>query len=63
MVRVLVSGKRQPVMKVICKGCNATLEVAEREWRDGGYGSERQVSCPGCGSRVVKPGTEYTGDF
>jgi uncharacterized protein with PIN domain len=63
MVRVLQQGKAQPVSRVSCNSCNATLEVSDREWRDSGYGSERHVSCPNCGSYVAKPGSEYTGDF
>lgn len=63
MVRILQQGKAQSVSQVSCKNCNATLEVGDREWRDGGYGSERHVSCPNCGSTVVRPGSEYTGDF
>jgi hypothetical protein len=63
MPRILKQGAPPPVTQVSCDNCTAVLEVGDREWRDGGYGSERHATCPNCGRTVIKPGSKYTGDF
>ena len=49
--------------KMDCHKCKSTVEIEQGEWRKGTYGSEQDVSCIVCGAGLVKPGTEYTGDF
>jgi NAD-dependent SIR2 family protein deacetylase len=63
MVTVLERGSAKSVTRISCSRCHSKLEVGDAEWRDGGYGSERFVSCPVCAAHLIKPGTEYTGDF
>ena len=63
MVKVIEQGNKIPTTQVKCYNCKSVLEVANNEWRDGDYGSERIVSCPVCSATLVKPGSEYTGDF
>jgi hypothetical protein len=54
---------RSTITKVLCPECEAALEVQDAEWNRGTYGSERIVHCPCCNGQIVKPGTEYHGDF
>lgn len=49
--------------KVKCESCKSTLKVNAGEWKKGTYGSEEIVTCVVCGEEIVRPGTEYTGDF
>jgi ribosomal protein S27E len=63
MVEVLKVGSRKFVTEITCTKCKSKLSVVDGEWKDSGYGSERHVSCPVCKSYIVKPGSEYRGDF
>lgn len=63
-MRIIVQGKRRgEASRISCPACQATLEVQPTDWKEGTYGSERVVECPCCGDAIVKPGTEYHGDF
>jgi uncharacterized CHY-type Zn-finger protein len=63
MVQILKLGSKKFVTEITCTKCKSTLEVHEAEWVESSYGSERYVSCPVCKAHIVKPGTEYRGDF
>lgn len=64
MIKVLSSGKKVPKpTRVTCKRCESELLVEHHEWWKGVYGSELVVLCPCCHEEVVRPGTEYWGDF
>lgn len=62
MVEVLKEGKVKAQI-VKCKFCKAELKVRESEWEKGDYGSQQIITCPCCAETVVRPGTDYTGDF
>lgn len=49
--------------RIECTFCGSTLDVEPADWVKGTYGSEMVCKCPICARQLVKPGTEYTGDF
>ncbi len=63
MVEIIELGNKDLKTVVTCKSCKSKLGVLKGEWKEGEYGSERVVTCPACGGEVIKPGTDYTGDF
>jgi hypothetical protein len=62
-MKILKRGVYHGTSIVTCKRCESELEVHEAEWKDGVLGSEKYVRCPVCIAEVLKPGTEYRGDF
>jgi NAD-dependent SIR2 family protein deacetylase len=63
-MKIIKQGKRyRPPIVVTCSECDAQIEVDQNDWKSGTYGGEKVVSCPCCQACIVKPGTEYTGDF
>jgi NAD-dependent SIR2 family protein deacetylase len=50
-------------LELTCHLCKSVLEIEEKDWRKGDCGSEMVVACPVCKAELVKPGTEYQGDF
>lgn len=63
MVEILKLGSSKLVTEITCRKCQSTLNAHDGEWKDSGYGSERHINCPVCKTYIVKPGTEYQGDF
>jgi NAD-dependent SIR2 family protein deacetylase len=63
-MKIIKTGKYyRPPVTMTCSHCDAELEVGQNDWRKGTYGGEEIVSCPCCKAEIVRPGTEYTGDF
>lgn len=52
----------KPTM-ITCTRCESVLEVANKDWKPDTYGGEQVCRCGACGAELVKPGTEYRGDF
>lgn len=50
-------------IEATCTGCKSVFSVEQADWKDGEYGGEKIVKCTVCGYSIVKPGTEYRGDF
>ena len=62
-MRIIKWGSGKNPTRMTCEDCLTEIEIAESDWKEGTYGSERVVKCPGCSRTLVKPNTEYTGDF
>ena len=49
--------------EITCGRCKSVIAVRNSEWKYGTYGSEQVCKCPVCENEIVRPGTEYQGDF
>lgn len=63
MITVKKVGKKVKLTSIKCKKCESELEVAPADWEKGEYGSEEYIRCPLCDQYLLRPGTEYRGDF